>query len=62
MDEKALQDLQSVHTDGSGLTNIALPGIIKRIDLLYEGQGTFEINSKPGSGTKVTVVLPIHFS
>lgn len=61
MNREALQDLQLLHTNSSGLTNIALPGVMKRIELLYQGKGTFEIGAGATGGTKITIVLPIHF-
>lgn len=45
--------------EGSGT---ALFNICKRIDAIYGAQGTFRITSAVGSGTTVTIRLPVHFS
>lgn len=50
-----------VHNDGAGVSNIALPGVMKKIELLYDGRGIFEIGPVVSGGTKVTIVLPMKF-
>lgn len=51
-----------VHKKGAGLTNIALPGIMKKIEILYGERGSFNIEPIMGGGTLVTVVLPMKFA
>ncbi|TMV47440.1 sensor histidine kinase [Paenibacillus mesophilus] len=43
-------------------TGTALYNIRKRIDELYGAKGEFRIESRPGTGTTVTIRLPIHQS
>lgn len=50
-----------VHVKGKGLSNIALPGVIKKIELLYAGEGSFCIAPVETGGTRVTIVLPMRF-
>lgn len=61
IDMQALKNLHTTHTNSAGLSNIALPGIIKKIELLYQGAGTFEIAPIPTGGTKITIILPVNF-
>lgn len=39
--------------------HIALPNILRRLDLLYGSRATLKINSAPGCGTTVLLTLPI---
>ena len=50
-----------VHVKGKGLSNIALPGVIKKIELLYAGEGSFCIAPVETGGTRGTIVLPMRF-
>ena len=50
-----------VHTKGTGVSNIALPGVMKKIELLYDQKGVFRIDPVLSGGTKVTIILPIKF-
>ena len=39
--------------------HIALDNIHKRLELMYGTHGTFRINSMPGTGTVVLIIIPI---
>lgn len=50
----------SAEADRSGRHNhIALPNILRRLDLLYGDRASLDIRSQPGGGTTVLLVLPI---
>lgn len=58
-------DAASANTINSGETeavsSIALPGIRKKIKLLYGESGVFRIEAVPEGGTKATVIIPARF-
>ncbi len=59
--EELREKLAWAHTrdlDGQGLEHIALPNIQKRIHSYYGGDYRLEVDSSPGKGTVVSLILP----
>lgn len=61
MDAAQLEDIweKSDHIQGSGLRHIGMSNTKKRLDQLFGGKATIEIESKLGQGTTVTILLPL---
>lgn len=61
IDMSKISEMNSTHTKGIGISNIALPGVIKKIELLYKGKGSFRIEPVLEGGTRVEILLPLMF-
>ncbi len=61
VDLNKISEMNPTHTNGAGVSNIALPGIMRKIELLYGGRGSFKIEPVMAGGTKVTVIFPVRF-
>ena len=61
MNAAQLEDIweKSDHIQGSGLRHIGMSNTKKRLDQLFGGKATIEIESKLGQGTTVTILLPL---
>lgn len=61
VDMKKISEMNPTHTSGAGFSNIALPGVMRKINLLYGNKGIFRIEPISEGGTKVTIIFPIRF-
>jgi two-component system sensor histidine kinase YesM len=53
--------MRSIKTQGQGTENYALRNIYSRLEMIYGGEFSFDIQSRAGKGTKVIIALPLDF-
>lgn len=61
IDPVSTEMLNSSEINSSTVSSIALPGIKRKIKLIYGDSGKFKIEAVPNGGTKVTIAVPIRF-